>query len=231
MEEKETKEINITYETLFELLRREKTREELQKLENSFFSDVVEYLKGKNEVLNLPKNDLFAAEERRKAETQLENIKNILKELYEKRERKIINMALDMSRTSMGALNSEIVDTSAMLKEEKELFDYLVENLNNVRKNVLYNILEAKIPDVEKKEEENKEEVNEIENKEKAEPEPEKDEENKTQKQVRFLHAVPRFIGKDLEEYGPFEQEDVANLPSEIADVLINKERAEIKKE
>ena len=144
-----------------------------------------------------------------------------------------------MSRTSMGALTAEIVDTSAMLKEEKKLFDYLVENLNNIRKNVLYNILEAKIPDVEKKEAETKEEVNETENKEvreenkeKAGPEPEKEvsEENKSQK-IRFLDAVPKFIGKDLEEYGPFEKEDVANLPSEIADVLINKERAEIKKE
>ena len=77
--ESEGKEINITYETLFELLRREKNREELQKLDNNFFLDVVNYLKDKKSALELPKNDIFAAEERRKAETQLENIKNILK--------------------------------------------------------------------------------------------------------------------------------------------------------
>jgi hypothetical protein len=46
-------------------------------------------------------------------------------------------------------------------------------------------------------------------------------------KLVRFLHAVPKFVGKELEEYGPFAEEDIANLPSEIADVLINKERVE----
>ncbi|MBW2981266.1 hypothetical protein KY343_00155 [Candidatus Woesearchaeota archaeon] len=215
------KEINITYETLFELLRREKTREELQKLDNNFFSDVVDYLKEKQAALNLPKNDIFAAEERRKAESQLENIKNILKEFYEKREKKIMNMALDMSRMSMGALNSEIIDTSAMLKEEKELFDYLVKVLNNNRKGVLYNILEGKIPLIEKTEEEKdaKEELNQEAK--------EEDEETKTQKLIRFLYAVPKFVGTDLQEYGPFEKEDIANLPVEIADVLISKQRAE----
>jgi len=201
-------EINITYETLFELLRREKTREELQKLNMSFFSDVVNYLKEKNDALILPKNDIFAAEERRKAETQMENIRNILKEFYEKREKKIISMALDMSRMSMGALNSEIIDTSAMLKEEKELFDYLVDVLNNNRKGVLYNILEAKMPDAKKKEAEEKKEE------EKPEQEEQKEElkEENRQKLIRFLLAVPKFVGTDLQEYGPFEKEDIAFL-------------------
>ncbi len=222
--ESEGKEINITYETLFELLRREKNREELQKLDNTFFEDVVNYLKDKKAALDKPKDDLFAAEERRKADIQFENIKKILKEFYERREKKIMNMAMDMSRISMGALNSEIVDTSAMLDEEKELFDCLVEILNNNRKGILYNILEAMIPKVEKKEkEESKEEVKtntEVSNENQAE----------TQKMVRFLHAVPKFVGKDLEEYGPFEQEDIANLPDEIAGVLIAKQRAELMK-
>jgi DNA replication initiation complex subunit (GINS family) len=223
--ETEGKEINITYETLFELLRREKTREELQKLDNTFFEDVVNYLKDKKAALDKPKDDLFAAEERRKAEIQFENIKKILKEFYERREKKIINMAMDMSRISMGALNSEIVDTSAMLKEEKELFDCVVEILNNNRKGILYNVLEAMIPNVEKKEiKETKEETKEVE----TGSEVSKEEPN--QKMVRFLHAVPKFVGKDLEEYGPFEQEDIANLPDEIADVLIAKQRTELMK-
>ena len=233
MEASENKEINITYETLFELLRREKNREELQKLDNNFFLDVVDYLKDKKSALDIPKNDIFAAEERRKAENQLENIKNILKEIYEKRERKIMNMALDMSRTSVGILNSEIIDTSNMLKEEKLLFDCLVQNLNNIRQGVLFNILEAKIPCIEEKK------ADAIETEEKKNELPLKSEENEqdntgtekesnpAQKMIRFLHAVPKFVGKDLEEYGPFEKEDVANLPAEIADVLIAKERAE----
>ena len=79
-------EINISYETLFELLRREKTRDELQKLEDSFFTDVVNYLKEKEEFLQnqKKKQDLFAADEIYKAEKQLENIKLVefLKKTY-----------------------------------------------------------------------------------------------------------------------------------------------------
>jgi hypothetical protein len=49
---------------------------------------------------------------------------------------------------------------------------------------------------------------------------------------VRFIHAVPQFYGEDAELYGPFDEEDIACLPREIAELLISKERAdEIKEE
>ena len=48
----ETKEINITYETLFELLKREKDLTDLQKLEPSFFNDFVDYLNEKKNLLD-----------------------------------------------------------------------------------------------------------------------------------------------------------------------------------
>ena len=65
-------EVNITYETLFEILRREKNREELQKLDESFFNDVLNYVKEKKQQLNdlQTKDDLFAVEEKKKAEIQ-----------------------------------------------------------------------------------------------------------------------------------------------------------------
>ena len=44
---------------------------------------------------------------------------------------------------------------------------------------------------------------------------------------IKFNHAVPKFVGEDLEVYGPFEENDMANLPSKIADVLVSKGRAE----
>ena len=46
-------------------------------------------------------------------------------------------------------------------------------------------------------------------------------------KLVRFLTHVPKFVGPELEEYGPFESEDIANLPAEIAEVLIDKGKVE----
>jgi len=214
MEESHT--INITYETLFDILRAEKEKNELQKLDPSFFQYVVDYLKEKLSILEgrEGQSELFSAEERRKTRIQLENIQKILKELYERREKKIVNLALDKSKTK-----SSLIDTSALLKEEYSLFNLLVFMLDSYRENVLMNVLAAKIPVIEKKEEK-KEELKP----EKAETEAA---ETKDTLLVRFVHAVPKFVGKELEEYGPSEEEDVASLPAEIARILINKGRAE----
>ena len=121
MEESHT--INITYETLFDILRAEKEKNELQKLDPSFFQHVVDYLKEKLSILEgrEGQSELFSAEERRKTRIQLENIQKILKELYERREKKIVNLALDKSKTK-----SSLIDTSALLKEEYSLFNLLV---------------------------------------------------------------------------------------------------------
>ena len=113
-------EVIITYETLFELLQREKERTDLQKLEPTFFNDVIGYIKDKKKIIEAKNDSMFANEERRKTERQLENIYKIIKELYERREKKIISIALDRSRTK-----SSLIDTTALLKEEKVVFDAL----------------------------------------------------------------------------------------------------------
>ncbi|MBR9691389.1 hypothetical protein GOV06_01260 [Candidatus Woesearchaeota archaeon] len=209
-------EVNITYETLFELLRREKNRDELQKLENGFFSDVADYLKEKGESLEelKKKQDLFAGEEKEKSEKQIENIRKILKELYEKREKKMIDMALDASRTS-----SVVIDTSNMLDEERLFYENTLDVLNTFRQGVLLNLQHANTPKIEKSEIK----VNET----KEEPEVEQEKPKSELESVKFTHDVPKFVGPDLQEYGPFQEGDTAELPSKVADVLINKGRAE----
>ena len=112
----EKKEIVITHETLFEILKREKDRTELQKLDASFFEDVVNYIREKRSILG--NESPFSADEKRNTERQIENIRRILKDLYDKREKKVIGMALDKSRTK-----SNVMDTSALLNEEKMLFE------------------------------------------------------------------------------------------------------------
>ena len=206
-------EINITYETLFELLRREKNREELQKLEETFFEDVASYLKDKNETIEQleTKQDLFVGEEKAKAEKQIENIRKILKELYEKREKKLIQMAMDASRTA-----SIVMDTTAMLKEEKMFYDGVLGIFNQFREGVLLNLQHAKVPEIKEAEKQEEE----------AEAKEEKEEEESL-KNIKFMHAVPRFVGPDLQEYGPFDEGDTAKLDPEVASVLINKGRAE----
>jgi len=209
--EDDNEEVTITHETLFELLRREKDRGELQLLDKAFFANVLRYLKDKQTIITKQQTDLFSAEEKRKTEGQLENVKKIIRDLYDKREKKVISMAVDKSKNK-----SSIIDNSVFLKEEKELFGNIVKILDMGRENILFNIIELKEPAA----------LGGI-NLEKKEVKAEKEEEKKDTKLVRFLNAVPKFVGKELEEYGPFEEEDIASLPIELADVLINKERAE----
>jgi len=204
----ETKEINITYETLFELLKREKDTTDLQKLEPNFFNYFVDYLNGKKNMLD-KEDTLFSYDEKKKVEKQIENAKRIIKEIYERREKKILNIALMKSRTK-----SNVIDTSALLENEKMFFDEIVKVLNLFRNEVINNIITGEYASKAAVESEKKDEKN-------------MPGEDKSTKIVRFLYAVPKFVGKELEEYGPFAEEDIANLPGEIADVLITQGNAE----
>ena len=193
----------ITYDTLYEILRREKFRKELQKLDDNFFDNTLNYLNDKSKIYESQKEkDSIFSSEFKKTEKTLENTKKILKELYEKRESKIIMLALFSSRTA--PTEDDII---AMLPEEKRLYSTLLDDLTKFRKDILQNLLENKQPKVEGKSI--------------------KSENQDSKSLIRFLHAVPKFVGEDLTIYGPFDAHDVANLPKGIANVLITKERAE----
>lgn len=202
----ESKEINITYETLYEILKREKDITELQKLDLNFFNEFIDYLNEKKKLLE--KDDsLFSYDEKKKVEKQIDNTKRIIKEIYERREKKIINTAMINSRTK-----SNVIDTSAFLEHEKNFFDEVLMVMNKFRNDVINNIIIGKNLLIENKKTEKK--VDEIK-------------QEKDTKLVRFLYSIPKFVGKELEEYGPFEEEDIANLPTEIAQLLIDKDKVE----
>jgi len=207
----EAKEINITYETLFEVLKREKDLTDLQKLDFSFFNDFVDYLNDKKKLLD--KDDaLFSYDEKKKVEKQIDNAKRLIKEIYERREKKIMNIALIKSRTK-----SNVVDMSSFFENEKKIFNNIVSVLDKFRSQVIDNIILGTQPS------EIKTEIKEpVESHSKTE-----NDQEKNNKLVRFIFSVPKFVGKELEEYGPFEEEDIANLPLEIADLLIGKGRVE----
>ena len=209
-------EVVITYETLFELLKRERERTDLQKLEPAFFSDTINYIKDKKKILEAKTEDsVFAPEERKKTERQLENIYKIVKELYERREKKILLLAVDKSRT-----RSNLIDASGLLKEEKVFFDALTSMLDNYREAILFAVLNEKLPFMQSLDEKKPVEMfrSAIELK-------------KPTRLVRFTSHVPKFVGPELEDYGPYEEEDIANLPTEIVDILISKGKAEEIKE
>jgi len=196
-------DITITYETVYELLRKEKYETELQLLPQTFFNDVIEYIKEKQTILDSQRaqKSIFS-KEAEKTEKQIQNVKKILKELYEKRENKIVQLALFSSRTSISQ------EYQNMLLEEQEFFNLLLNLLNTYRTGILFNLINLKLPSI-------------------SLPKDIKTENKEKSKLVRFLYPVPRFIGEDLNIYGPFNEEDIANLPSRAANVLINKKRAQ----
>ena len=216
-------DVSITYETLFDLLRREKARDELQELDKNFFEDLSKYIDEKKKIFIEQKSklDLFSSTEKEKTEKQLENIRKILKDIYEKREIKIINLAISKSRVP-----GIIVDTAVFLEEEKKFFDQLIEILDNYRIGILFRILEGE-PPLLKEEKAGAASDHKDDYKEQNIGEKEETKSESSNKVVRFKNAVPRFVGAELEEYGPFEQDEIANLPPEIASVLVEKDRAE----
>jgi len=195
----------ITYDNLYELLRLEKYKKELQRVDKDFYEKTARYLNEKKTILQgyETKDSVFASQSIIKTKRQLENAYMILKELYEKRESKIVQMALFNSRT-----NTSLPDTESLLDEEKKLYNQITDTLLTVRNGILINVLNGKKPEL-------KIEIK-LENK------------NKTpNKLVRLLSEVSNFVGEDMNVYGPFKPEDVSNLPMKVADILIKDNKAE----
>lgn len=195
-------QIKLTYETLFEILRLEKNKGELQQLDKTFFKDFTEYLAEKSEMMR-NENDqskLFGEQENLKTLNELTNIKKIIKELYEKRERKIIDLVINKSRT-----NSNLVTNTNLLPEEMTLYDALLKVLNENRVNILHSALD----------------INKI-TLQKAQSNT-----NKELKIVKFKQDVNKFVDKELKPYGPFKINDIAPIPQEIAQILIQKDKVE----
>jgi DNA replication initiation complex subunit (GINS family) len=248
-------DIRINYETLFDLLRREKNREELQALDKDFYEQVLAYLNEKKNSLSKKEDELFASAEKEKLKIQFQNIRRLIKELYEKREKKIINMAMGRARTG-----SDVIDTSALLPSEKEFFSDQVSLFVQYKDKVLDRILNLKEFDNSKAEENKKEgpplgqeKVSEAEKKQEIKKETKYEESKKEKeisaadapetskqklavpekqsfserKKVLITDSLPRFVGRDGEILGPFNEGEEVELDSQIADILMKKGKAE----
>ncbi len=273
-------EVKITYETLFDLLRREKSREELQELDSTFYSDVIDYLTTKSSLMKSEdaQSGLFGASESEKIRIQVQNIKKIVKELYDRRIVKIIRLAINRSK-----VGATIAHVESMLPEEKSFFDNAFNLLNSTRDSVLSKILyfgqngqrvpqapapsmsstaggasslasssvqtsdsvpKSVEPVVESQPETSSStpvQTPNLEQNQTTNPTPNPTPTQETTQanpdspapaaadpydelvSVRFKAPIPKFIGKRLESYGPFQAGDEAKLPRILANILLKK--------
>jgi DNA replication initiation complex subunit (GINS family) len=100
-----------------------------------------------------------------------------------------------------------------MLNEEKKFYEDITYTLNNYRENLLNNLVRGKKIAIENLEK----------NKKIDKPKHLKDQimPTKLTKSVKFINEVPSFVGTDLNIYGPFQKEDTASIPLDVANLLI----------
>lgn len=212
-------DVIITYETLFDVLRKEKSRDDLQALPADFFGQVVRYFREKQAEVDAAGG--FAAPGAQKPLIQLRNVQKIIRELFQRRERKIIEMALNRARTE-----SNIIDTSTLLEQEQSFYHEIVSSLSGFKDRLLTPLLNGDVPAgvvVPDKPVEVPEE--------KSEPPPKAQPADLSSNEscsVKFLASVPKFLGLGGETHGPFEPGDQAELPGKIAAVLLKKNRVEL---
>ncbi len=224
-------DIKITLETLYDLLRNEKKREDLQKLDGTFFLDAVLYLREKQALLESKQksNELFAAGERDKLEYELRSIKRILKEFYDRREKKILDIALNKSRTG-----SEIIDTSAMLSLEREFYNRVLKTLDDFRRGILQAMFLGELPnlpDQKKLEVEIKKELPAVQLQQSgqhhlASATAAVVASSSDRTKIKIIHPLPQFVWKDLKAYGPYEEGEEIEMFPEVAELMVRKGRA-----
>ncbi len=217
-------QMNITYETLFDILRVEKGREDLQELRQTFYREVVAYLRQKKELLKKKEHEsgIDAYDELKKMQIQYENIQRIIKEIYNRREKKILLMAVNNSRTN---IKSE--DGKYLLPEENPLYLSLKQLLDQQRSSLLHHVLQGTFSSPELKNEvaasDDVLNPNFLIKEEKKENFAEN-----AMLSVRFLKEIEPFVGPELETYGPFPVGHITELPRQIAEILVEKGNVEV---
>jgi DNA replication initiation complex subunit (GINS family) len=119
----------ITYNELYEALRKERYSEQLQPLPKSFLKEVFEYFNDKKHIAS-KEADLFS-DTIIKTKKQLENAVSIFKELVLRRKKKLLNLAFIAAETGISKR-----DFDNMIDFEKELFDKIMKAINEAEKNL-----------------------------------------------------------------------------------------------
>ena len=181
----------ITYNELYDALRKERYSEQLQPIPKKFIKDVAAYLKDKKEIANKDNDDF--SDTILKTKKQFENSIAIFKELMLRRKKKILELAFVAAETGISKRDFE-----NMLAVEKEAFDGIMKALEKSDKKTTEMLKTA-----------------------------EDGESKPKNKMIVFIQEADEFLDLEGNKLGPFKKGDVANIPEEIANILIVDKRAE----
>ena len=170
----------ITFETIRDIQRSEKENKSLTKLQDGIFAEIAEYLKRKSE----RKEDFL----------EVENIKNIIRDIIDRREHKIVEMAIMYVRSGIIPNN--------MTKEEEEFFSSLVKTIKEFRDSYYSNIISGSVK---------QEEIKDIA--EKPE-EPKKD-------AIQITEDIPEFVFNN--KVYMLKKDEIASLPQDLEEFLVKK--------
>lgn len=182
------------YDEIYAAWKREKDSEEIQPLPSNFFERASKYISGLRLSLSEPDRE---PDIRSASENEIKHTEFMLLSLLKTRARKIVLSPLtDSDETSPNLLESEHVMSDDLRKSLRRYFE------------------QPTIPTCE------------LEKTERQEPCGDVGTAAAVQKPsesmlLRVLQPIPILVGVDLDEYGPFQQEDLAVLPKENALALI----------
>ncbi|MFX1390549.1 MAG: hypothetical protein ACFE9Z_10835 [Promethearchaeota archaeon] len=209
------------YEKLYRHWFKEFQQVELTEFSQDTFSVYVKYIQFimdyKEENMDDLKKSIF--------QTYKDNIKFLFNDFLKMRELKIQNSALALKDINLDNLT----------EAEKLLYNNLVSSIKGYKKVKKLAIFEESDTSSILKE---KEQTLELDIPEDQPPDikevPQINEPKISTKEkkidyvlVRFLKKTPSLVGIDLKNYGPFEEEDIANLPDKNAKILIFENFAE----
>jgi DNA replication initiation complex subunit (GINS family) len=117
----------ITFELIRRVQRDEQRIPKLTKLPDNFYESVSSYLQ--------QKRNLAKAKDDRKTDLEIKNIERLVEDIFNRRERKILNQALITARTDIPPEN--------LTNEEKIFFEQIIDSLKTGR-SVLSQILSEK---------------------------------------------------------------------------------------
>lgn len=208
----------VSYQQLFDVLRKERSREELQDLPEDFFSACSAYISG--EQAKLAAHDSLSSEAER-LRTEVQNALKMLKELYDRREKKVMHVALNKVRTG-----SERVDSSSLLASERTLLKDVLTLLTDSRSDILPVGAQRVQTTMREPKPANTKATVKV-----AEKTPQPSEKQSSEgdgARVIIKRATPKFLGSSNQSFGPFKEGAQVELPERIARILVKKGRAEL---